>query len=97
MKLNFKKSGTGPGPPLVILHGLFGSLDNWFSIAKELVDHYTLYLVDQRNHGDSPHSNEWNYGVMVEDLRELLDAEGFGYQRDVLVGGGLIETYPERI
>ena len=73
MQLNFKKSGSGP--PLVILHGLFGSLDNWFSIAKELVEHYTLYLVDQRNHGDSPHSNEWNYGVMVEDLRELLDAE----------------------
>ena len=74
MKLNFRKNGSGP--PLVILHGLFGSLDNWFSIAKELVEHYTLYLVDQRNHGDSPHSNEWNYGVMVEDLRELLDAEG---------------------
>ena len=74
MQLNFKKSGSGPA--LVILHGLFGSLDNWFSIAKELMEHYTLYLVDQRNHGDSPHSNEWNYGVMVEDLRELLDAEG---------------------
>ena len=74
MKLNFKKSGSGP--PLVILHGLFGSLDNWFSIAKELVENYTLYLVDQRNHGDSPHAEEWNYAVMVEDLKEMLDAEG---------------------
>jgi esterase len=74
MKLNFKKSGSGP--PLVILHGLFGSLDNWSSIAKELVDHFTLYLVDQRNHGDSPHDEVWNYAVMVEDLKELLDAEG---------------------
>lgn len=74
MKLNFKKSGSGP--PLVILHGLFGSLDNWFSIAKELVEHYTLYLVDQRNHGDSPHAEEWNYAVMVEDLKELMDEEG---------------------
>ncbi|MDP3472279.1 MAG: alpha/beta fold hydrolase, partial [Algoriphagus sp.] len=75
MLLNFKKSGSGP--PLVILHGLFGSLDNWFSIAKELVEHYTLYLVDQRNHGDSPHADEWNYAVMVEDLKELFDTEGF--------------------
>ncbi|HCH45965.1 alpha/beta fold hydrolase, partial [uncultured Algoriphagus sp.] len=60
MKLNFKKTGTGK--PLVILHGLFGSADNWFSIAKELEKDFTLYLVDQRNHGDSPHSEEWNYG-----------------------------------
>jgi pimeloyl-ACP methyl ester carboxylesterase len=103
MKLNFKKSGTGPSPPLVILHGLFGSLDNWFSIAKELVDHYTLYLVDQRNHGDSPHASEWNYGVMVEDLRELLDAEGLDsvYLMGHSMGGKTVMnfavTYPERV
>ena len=101
MQLNFKKSGTGP--PLVILHGLFGSLDNWFSIAKELVDHYTLYLVDQRNHGDSPNSTEWNYGVMVEDLRELLDEEGLDsvYLMGHSMGGKTVMnfavTYPERV
>ncbi len=101
MKLNFKK--TGSGPPLVILHGLFGSLDNWFSIAKELVEHYTLYLVDQRNHGDSPHSNEWNYGVMVEDLLELLDAEGLDsvFLMGHSMGGKTVMNfavrYPERV
>ncbi|MCH7413466.1 alpha/beta fold hydrolase [Belliella sp. R4-6] len=73
MKLNFKK--TGSGEPLIILHGLFGSADNWFSIAKELEKHYTLYLVDQRNHGDSPHSDEWNYKVMAKDLNELMEDE----------------------
>lgn len=101
MKLNFKKSGSGP--PLVILHGLFGSLDNWFSIAKELVEHYTLYLVDQRNHGDSPHADEWNYTVMVEDLLELFDAEGL--EKVFLMGhsmGGktvmnFAVKYPERV
>ena len=101
MQLNFRKSGSGP--PLVILHGLFGSLDNWFSIAKELVDHYTLYLVDQRNHGDSPHGSEWNYGVMVEDLRELLDAEGLDsvYLMGHSMGGKTVMNfavaYPERV
>jgi len=101
MRLNFKKSGSGP--PLVILHGLFGSLDNWFSIAKELVEHYTLYLLDQRNHGDSPHSNEWNYGVMVEDLRELLDAEGLDsiFLMGHSMGGKTVMNfamqYPERV
>ncbi|MDF2156828.1 alpha/beta fold hydrolase [Algoriphagus sp. CAU 1675] len=101
MKLNFKKSGTGP--PLVILHGLFGSADNWFSIARELENEYTLYLVDQRNHGDSPHSDEWNYKVMVEDLRELLDEEGL--EKVFLMGhsmGGktvmnFATQYPERV
>lgn len=73
MILNFKK--IGEGKPLIILHGLFGSADNWFSISKELKEHFTLYLVDQRNHGDSPHSDDWNYEVMVEDLKELLESE----------------------
>jgi len=101
MKLHFKKSGTGP--PLVILHGLFGSLDNWFSIGKELLDHYTLYLVDQRNHGDSPHSAEWNYGVMVEDLCELLDGEGLDsvYLMGHSMGGKTVMNfavrYPDRV
>ncbi len=101
MKLNYKKSGSGT--PLVILHGLFGSLDNWFSIAKELVEHYTLYLVDQRNHGDSPHSEEWNYAVMVEDLKELIDDEGLEkiYLMGHSMGGKTVMnfavTYPERV
>jgi esterase len=74
MKLNYKKSGSGD--PLIILHGLFGSADNWFSIAKELEKDYTLYLIDQRNHGDSPQSEDWNYEVMAEDINELMDEEG---------------------
>ena len=74
MELHFKKLGTGK--PLIILHGLFGSADNWFSISKELKDIFTLYLIDQRNHGDSPQSDEWNYQVMVEDLKEIMDNEG---------------------
>ena len=74
MELNFKKLGTGK--PLIILHGLFGSADNWFSISKELKDIFTLYLIDQRNHGDSPQSDDWNYQVMVEDLKEIMDNEG---------------------
>jgi esterase len=74
MKLNYKK--TGNGAPLIILHGLFGSADNWLSIAKDLTDHFTLYLLDQRNHGDSPHTEEWNYEVMSNDILELMEEEG---------------------
>lgn len=101
MKLNFKKIGSGK--PLVILHGLFGSADNWFSISKELKDKYTLYLVDQRNHGDSPHSDEWNYKVMVADLKELLEDENLDkiYLMGHSMGGktamNFALTYPENV
>ncbi|MDX5477329.1 MAG: alpha/beta fold hydrolase, partial [Cyclobacteriaceae bacterium] len=93
MKLNFKKSGQGE--PLIILHGLFGSADNWFSIAKELEKDFTLYLVDQRNHGDSPHSDEWNYQVMAEDLKELMDDEALdsAYIMGHSMGGKTVMTF----
>ncbi len=70
MKLNYKK--VGEGSPLIILHGLFGSLDNWMSIAKELSPNFEVFLVDERNHGQSPHSNEFNYVVMANDLYEFV-------------------------
>lgn len=66
MKLNFKEYGEGK--PLVILHGLFGSLDNWFSLAKAFADNRHVYLVDQRNHGQSPHTETHTYEEMAEDL-----------------------------
>ncbi len=66
MKLNFKEYGEGR--PMVILHGLFGSLDNWFSLAKAFSDWHHVYLVDQRNHGQSPHFDSHTYEEMAEDL-----------------------------
>ena len=70
MKLHFKKFGAGP--PLIILHGVFGSSDNWKTVANQLKNKFEIYLVDQRNHGLSPHSDEFNYQVMTDDLKELL-------------------------
>lgn len=101
MKLNFKKIGSGK--PLIILHGLFGSADNWFTISKDLKDNFTLYLVDQRNHGDSPQSDEWNYKVMVEDLKELMDSEGLekafvmGHSMGGKTAMNFALTYPDRV
>ena len=57
----------------MILHGLFGSSDNWYSLAKVFAEHFSVYLVDQRNHGQSPHSSEFNYQVLMEDLNEFID------------------------
>jgi len=70
MKLFFRKYGSGP--PLFILHGLYGSSDNWVTIARNLSENFTVYLPDQRNHGQSPHSEDHNYDLMSRDLFELV-------------------------
>lgn len=73
MKLNFKTFGEGK--PLLILHGLFGSLDNWQTLGKQLAETHKVYLVDLRNHGKSPHSSEFSYEDMAKDVAELIQDE----------------------
>ncbi|MCO6500362.1 MAG: alpha/beta fold hydrolase [Vicingus serpentipes] len=70
MKLNYKHLGSGQ--PLIILHGLFGSLDNWMTLAKKLSTSYEVFIVDARNHGQSPKSDIFNYDVMADDLYAFL-------------------------
>ncbi len=72
MELNFKSFGQGP--PLVILHGLFGTLDNWQTLGKRWAEHYTVFLVDQRNHGRSPRTEQIDYPSMAEDLHQFLES-----------------------
>jgi len=70
MKLHFKQ--LGQGKPLVMLHGLFGFSDNWQTHAKKLAEYFQVTIVDLRNHGHSPWSEEFSYGLMVQDLQELF-------------------------
>ena len=72
MKLAFREFGSGQ--PLIILHGLFGQSDNWNTLAKNFGEKgFHVFTLDQRNHGLSPHSDEWNYEVMATDLKEFID------------------------
>lgn len=71
MKLNHKIYGQGD--PIIILHGLFGMLDNWKTIAGKLADQYTVILVDQRNHGRSPHEDALTYPLMAADLQAFME------------------------
>jgi len=73
MELNYKIYGQGY--PLLILHGLLGSLDNWQSIAKALSEQYMVITIDARNHGRSPHADAFNYEVMVADLLEFMEQQ----------------------
>lgn len=72
--LNYKEFGSGF--PLIILHGLFGSLDNWQTIAKKLAEQFHVFIVDQRNHGKSPHTAEFSYDLLVDDLAEFMQQHG---------------------
>jgi esterase len=74
MRLFFRK--IGEGKPLVILHGVFGSSDNLFIVSKYLAEqNLAVYILDARNHGQSPKSPEHNYEVMADDLSEFIEDE----------------------
>jgi len=75
---------SGAGPPLVILHGLFGSARNWQGYAKALSSRHRVIAVDLRNHGRSPHDPRHDYAVMAADVGALLDQ--LNLQEVVLLG-----------
>jgi esterase len=66
MSLFYRK--TGSGPPLIILHGLYGSSDNWTAIGRKLGESNTVFMIDLRNHGHSPHFESHTYNDMKNDL-----------------------------
>ena len=72
MILNSKVLGSSK-KKIIILHGFLGSLDNWITFSKKISkNNFEVHLLDQRNHGKSFHSNEFNYELMVKDLYEYL-------------------------
>lgn len=72
IKLNSTVLGTGT--PFLILHGFLGMSDNWKTIGNKFAeDGYQVHLIDQRNHGRSPHTSEMNYQVMAQDIKNYCD------------------------
>lgn len=101
MELFFRKYGQGP--PLIIIHGLYGSSDNWVSIGRKLAENFEVFIIDQRNHGKSPHTPDHNYQVLKTDLLEFMDAQSI--EKAIIIGhsmGGktamfFAADYPERL
>jgi esterase len=104
--LNFRVSGQpadDQGAPLIILHGLFGTLDNWGGQVKTLAEHFQVFALDLRNHGRSPQSPAMDYSLMVQDLIAFMDRQQL--DRIALMGhsmGGKVAMqmaldHPERI
>ena len=102
MKLYSKIYGD-KGQELIIMHGLLGMSDNWNSLGKKFAKYCKVHLVDLRNHGRSPHADEFNYDVMCDDLLEYMQDNNI--QKPILLGhslGGKVAmkfafTYPEKI
>lgn len=82
MDLHFE--AYGQGEPLIILHGLLGSADNWHSIASKLASNFKVFTLDLRNHGRSPHSSEMDYSLMARDVYDFIQSRGL---RQALVLG----------
>ena len=92
MPLNYRVTvpeTARPGPPLVLLHGLFGSSSNFGTIARKCASilGVPVILPDLRNHGTSPWSDDMSFDSMAADLLAVLDAEGC--ERAVLCGHSL--------
>ena len=76
MRLHHRKYGRGE--PLIILHGLFGSSDNWHTLARRWGESFLIYTLDQRNHGSSPHESAMNYKELAQDLHQFITQERLG-------------------
>lgn len=101
MELFFRKYGQGQ--PLIIIHGLYGSSDNWVSIGRKLAENFEVFIIDQRNHGKSPHSPNHNYQLLKNDLKDFMDQQSIN--EAILLGhsmGGktamfFAADYPKRV
>lgn len=102
MQLNFKQY-SDDGPPLLILHGLFGNLLNWNGQAREFARHFSVHALDMRNHGASPHSEHMDYPSMAEDIIEFMDEQSIksahllGHSMGGKVAMQVAMDYPERV
>lgn len=101
VELNHRISGQGE--PLILLHGLFGSLENLGGVARRLEDTWQIHALDERNHGSSPHSDEMNYPAMAADIVAYMDSQGIdqasilGHSMGGKVAMQVALSYPQRV
>lgn len=101
MKLHYQQ--LGEGQPLLIIHGLFGSSDNWRSMARYFSKFFHVISLDLRNHGQSPHNDEHDFTLMAEDVLALCDsldinkAHVLGHSLGGKVAMQFAALYPQRV
>lgn len=78
MSLDLNAVATGEGPPVLLLHGLFGSATNWRGIARSLSDRFNVHALDLRNHGASPWADSMDYPAMADDVLAYIEQHALG-------------------
>jgi len=81
MSLTLAHQSLGSGPPLVVLHGLFGSSRNWLGMARRLAAAHTVHLFDLPNHGESPHGQVMHYPLLAACVWHTCDQLGLDQVR----------------
>ena len=103
MALDLAFDSMGDGPPVVILHGLFGSGSNWRTVARDLAGSHRVLCVDLRNHGASPWADSMDYLEMADDVLRLIEREQLsrpaviGHSMGGKVAMALALMYPQQI
>ena len=82
--INLNCKSTGQGPDVVILHGLFGDLNNWRAQSERLSEQYHVHSMDLRNHGSSPHAAGMTYKLLAADVASTC--ESLGIKKIHLIG-----------
>lgn len=73
VELAFERFGENDGCPLIILHGFLAAARNWRTVAKQLAQQRTVYVLDMRNHGNSPHHTQMDYPTMADDVLAFMN------------------------
>jgi len=101
MKLHFHDCGSGE--PVILLHGLLGSHHNWLPQAEKLSGKFHVFALDHRNHGQSPHADEFNYDAMAADVLEFMQEQNIsrariiGHSMSGKVAMRLSQLHPETV
>ena len=93
----------GKGKPFLILHGFLGMGDNWKTIGNKLAENYQVHLIDQRNHGRSFHSDDFDFELLTQDLLNYI--AHYNLEKVILLGhsmGGKVAmlfavNHPEKV
>ncbi|MGH1485192.1 MAG: alpha/beta fold hydrolase [Cellvibrionaceae bacterium] len=99
----FHRQWGDDGPPVVMIHGLFGSIENLGMITRLLKDEYKVYALDLPNHGRSPHTDNTSLAMMAEAIIAWMDTAGLdeatflGHSLGGKVSMEIALRYPDRV